>query len=67
MEAKIVTMTGCHKCRTLKDLCPDTQCVEGIDESVLLAFARAANLRSLPFLVISGEPDELAKIIKSMN
>ena len=63
MIAKIITMPGCTKCRMLKDMCPDTEAVE-LDQATLLSFARAAGIQSMPFVVLIGEPQELAKVIK---
>lgn len=63
MIAKIATMSGCSKCQMLKDMCPDTEAVE-LDQATLLAFARAVGIQSMPFVVLIGEPHELAKVIK---
>lgn len=63
MIAKIATMPGCSKCQMLKDMCPDTEAVE-LDQATLLAFARAVGIQSMPFVVLIGEPHELAKVIK---
>lgn len=63
MVAKIITMQGCSKCRMLKDMCPDTEAVE-VDQAALLAFAREAGIASMPFVVVLGEPHELANVLK---
>lgn len=63
MITKIITMPGCTKCRMLKDICPDTEAIE-LDQAALLSFARAAGIQSMPFVVLVGEPQELAKVIK---
>lgn len=66
MKAKIVTMPSCPKCESLRAMCPDTTAVD-VDMPTLLAFAKQIDVRAMPFLVISGEPDELAKIVKEVQ
>ena len=64
MTPKIITMPGCSKCRMLKDMCPDVEAIE-LDQATLLAFARTVGIQSMPFVVLVGEPHELAQAIKN--
>ena len=63
MEKIIVSMPGCGKCAMLKDQCKDTKCVE-VPQDVLLAFARAVGICSMPFVIVTGDPQQLEKEIK---
>lgn len=63
MQKIIVSMPGCSKCAMLKDQCKDTKAVE-VPQDVLLAFARAVGICSMPFVVTTGEPQELEYDIK---
>ena len=68
MEVKIIPNTefsGCHKCKMLKEMCPDTPYIDSLDPKALLEFARGVGICTLPFLVVTGEPDELAKIVEA--
>ena len=56
-------MPGCSKCAMLKDQCKDTKCVE-VPQDTLLAFARVVGIKSMPFVIVTGEPQELEKEIK---
>lgn len=64
MKATIISIPLCHKCETLKTLCPDTDAVT-MQPNDLLPFARAVGIREMPFVVITGDVDALAKLIKS--
>lgn len=64
MKAKIISIPLCHKCETLKTLCADTESVT-MQPAELLPFARAVGLREMPFVVVSGEVEELVKLIKN--
>lgn len=46
--------------------CPDTEHIE-LQPAELLQFARATGIQSMPFLVVAGEPNELAKVLKCEN
>ena len=63
MKATIISIENCHRCNTLKTLCPDTDAVT-IQPAELLPFARAVGLREMPFVVVSGDVEELAKLLK---
>ena len=63
MKATIISIANCHKCNTLKTLCPDTDAVT-MQPAELLPFARAVGLREMPFVVISGDVEELSKLLK---
>lgn len=66
MRKVIIGMNGCMKCKTLKEQNPDAEYVEVAEKDMvnLLVFARIANIQSMPFLVVVGEPQELDKQLK---
>ena len=43
--------------------CPDIDLIE-LDTLDLLNFAKAVGIKSVPFIVITGEPDELSGVLK---
>ena len=63
MQKIIISMPGCSKCAMLKDQCKDTKSVE-VPQDTLLAFARAVGIQSMPFVIVTGDPQELEKEIK---
>lgn len=63
MKQVILTMQNCQKCEMLKKMKPNAEYVE-LDQSVLLAFARASGVASMPMVVTVGEPQELSEIVK---
>jgi len=66
MQKIIVSMPGCSKCAMLKDQCKNTKSVE-VPQDTLLAFARAVGIQSMPFVIVTGDPQELEKEIKDGN
>lgn len=62
MKATIISIPLCHKCETLKTLCPNTESVT-MQPNELLPFARAVGLREMPFVVISGDVEELKNLL----
>lgn len=56
-------MENCQRCETLKAQCPDAEVVKA-QPSELLQFARLVGIQSMPFLVVTGEPQELLKTLK---
>lgn len=56
-------MENCQKCEMLKAQCPDAEVVKA-EPSELLQFARLVGIQSMPFLVVTGEPQEIATILK---
>ncbi|MFQ6703558.1 MAG: hypothetical protein ACLRFP_00540 [Alphaproteobacteria bacterium] len=62
MRKIIVSMENCQKCEMLKAQCPDAEVVKA-DPSELLQFARLVGIQSMPFLVVTGEPQELGTIL----
>lgn len=66
MEIKIVTIPDCSKCKMLKAENPETPTVE-VNLPSLLVFAQQTGIKSMPFLIVTGEPTELSKIIKGAN
>lgn len=62
MRKIIVSMENCQKCEMLKAQCPDAEVVKA-QPSELLQFARLVGIQSMPFVVVTGEPHELAKAL----
>lgn len=56
-------MDNCQKCEMLKAQCPDADVIKA-QPAELLQFARLAGIQSMPFVVITGEPHELAEVLK---
>lgn len=62
MRKVIISIDGCKKCEMLKAQCPDAEVVKA-QPSELLQFARLVGIQSMPFVVVTGEPQELADIL----
>lgn len=56
-------MPGCSRCKSLAAQCPDAEVVE-MKQELLLALARELDIRSLPIVVLTGEPQELVEKLK---
>lgn len=63
MRKVIISMDNCQKCEMLKAQCPDADVIKA-QPAELLQFARLAGIQSMPFVVITGEPHELAEVLK---
>ena len=63
MRKIIISMENCSKCKTLAEQCPDAEVVKA-EPSELLQFARLVGIQSMPFVVVTGEPQELLKTLK---
>lgn len=63
MRKTIVSMELCQKCEMLKAQCPDAEVVKA-EPSELLQFARLVGIQGMPFVVVTGEPQELAEVLK---
>lgn len=63
MRKIIISMPNCQKCEMLKRQCPDAEVVSA-EPAELLQFARLAGIQSMPFVVCTGEPHELAEVLK---
>lgn len=59
----ILSQAGCTKCKSLATQCPDAEVIE-LPMNTLLAFARELNIKTLPIVVLTGEPQELAEVLK---
>ena len=64
MRKIILSMPGCSRCKSLAAQCPDAEVVE-LDQATLLALARPLNITSMPIVVLSGEPQDLATELKA--
>ena len=62
MKTIIVGIENCPKCAMLKQMAPNADSVV-LQPADLLQFARAVGIQSVPFVVITGEPHELANKI----
>ena len=62
MRKIILSQQGCSKCKTLADQCPDAEVIMA-QPAELLSLARMLNIQSLPIVVLTGEPQELATIL----
>ena len=62
MRKIIISMENCQRCETLKAQCPDAEVVKA-EPSELLQFARLVGIQGMPFVVCTGEPQELADIL----
>ena len=63
MRKVIIGMEGCQKCKMLKQACPDVELVE-LSPLDILNFARAVDIKSIPFIVVIGDQDELQKVLE---
>lgn len=63
MRKIIISQPGCSRCKMLHEQVPDAEVVE-LKQELLLALARELDIRSLPIVVLTGEPQELLKILK---
>ena len=63
MRKIIVSMENCQRCEMLKAQCPDAEVVKA-EPSELLQFARLVGIQNMPFVVVTGEPQELAEVMK---
>ena len=63
MRKVIIGMEGCQKCKMLKQACPDVELVE-LSPLDILNFARAVDIKAIPFIVVTGDQDELQKVLE---
>ena len=63
MRKIIISQPGCSRCKMLHEQVPDAEVVE-LKQELLLALARELDIRSLPIVVLTGEPQELAEKLK---
>ena len=66
MKQIIVGMEDCPRCKMLKEQNPEAEYVnfKGDDMVNLLVFARIVDIKSMPFVITVGEPNELNKVLK---
>lgn len=65
MKKYIISMPQCQKCKMLKAQNPDIEVVEfDVNLNDLVNFARGVGIKSMPFIVITGEPEELDAELK---
>ena len=63
MRKIIISQSGCSRCKMLHEQVPDTEVVE-MKQELLLALARELDIRSLPFVILVAEPQELVGVLK---
>lgn len=63
MKQIIVGIDNCQRCEQLKMMCPEAEHVT-LQPAEILAFAKALNITTMPFVVSVGEPQELMTVIK---
>lgn len=66
MKATIIGQPNCQNCNMLKAACPDVEKIE-MSPVELLSFARAAGIKSVPFVVLTGDVAELQNAIKTLD
>ena len=66
MRKIIVGMENCPKCKMLKEQNPNAEYIEIKDNDIvnLLVFARIVDIKSMPFVVVVGEMNELDEALK---
>ena len=66
MRKIIIGMENCPKCKMLKEQNPNAEYIEikGEDMLTLLAFARMVDIKSMPFVLVVGETNELDEALK---
>lgn len=60
----VASIHSCQKCEMLKAMSPETETVLLTPEEII-PFASKLGISSLPFVVTTGEPYELDKLLKS--
>lgn len=63
MRKIILSQSGCSKCKSLASQVPDAEVIE-LAPDKLLMLARELNIQSLPIVVLAGDPQELAEVLK---
>ena len=63
MRKIIISQPGCSRCKMLHEQLPDAEVVE-MKQELLLALARELDIRSLPIVALTGDPQELAEKLK---
>lgn len=58
MRKIIIGITGCQKCKMLKEKHPEAEYME-LDPSVIVPLARELKFAEMPFVVMLGSVDEL--------
>lgn len=66
MKKTIISIENCQKCAMLKAMAPDTESLV-VKPDDLLQFARAVGIKGLPFVIMTGEPQELANELNGEN
>lgn len=59
----IASKQGCVKCMALENMAPDAK-IYKMEPEDIVAFARHCGISSIPFVVVTGEPEELANLLK---
>ena len=59
----ILGQTGCHRCRQVKEQCPNAVYLEPTMDK-MLAIAKTVGMQTLPIVVMCGDVEELVKAIQ---
>ena len=63
MRKIILSQTGCSRCKSLAAQVPDAEVVE-LAPDKLLMLARELNIQSLPIVILTGDVEDLAGVLK---
>lgn len=63
MRKIILSQSGCSKCKALSARFADAEVFE-LQPALLLQLARELNISSLPIVLLSGDNQELAEVLK---
>lgn len=63
MRKIILSQPGCIKCKSLAAQCPNAEVVEPAPDKLLM-LARELNISSLPIVLLFGDNQELAEVLK---
>lgn len=63
MKKVIIGIPQCQNCARLSAMNPEIEKIE-LDPDVLLPFARAVGIQSVPFLITIGSVEELDGVLK---
>lgn len=66
MKAVIIGMPNCQNCNMLKGACPDVEKIE-MNPVDILNFARVVGIKSVPFVVLTGDVGELQAALKTID
>ncbi len=66
MKSVIIGMPNCQNCNMLKGACPDVEKIE-MNPVDILNFAREVGIKSVPFVMITGDVRKLQNMKKMID